>query len=127
MKSFVRLALSSLFAVLPLTAQTPYSITPSIGPTSGGTTGGTPPEFERVLLPVFTPPVHGAFRSEFHTDLVIANHGDHPVTLYGIGNTCLILCPTATPTRCAYPSNPRPVCSMSRTASLATSRPDRRR
>jgi hypothetical protein len=154
-----RLAVLSLFALLfaafPLLAETPYSMTPSIGPTAGGTEvtikgdfgsnpivvfgfelaltttriddhtliaitppqlpgtvdvtifmadglpivtpptgltftffGGIPPAFERVLLPIFTPPVHGAFGSEFHTDLRIANRGTGMVSFYGLHPPC---------------------------------------
>ncbi len=35
-------------------------------------TGPVPESFERLLLPVFVPPVHGAFGSEFHTTFRIA-------------------------------------------------------
>lgn len=46
--------------------------------------GDPPPAFERILLPVFTPPVHGAFGSVFHMELRIGNHGSGKVTLYGL-------------------------------------------
>lgn len=50
--------------------------------------GGAPPAFERVLLPIFTPPVHGAFGSEFHTDLRIAIRGTGTVSFYGLHWPC---------------------------------------
>jgi hypothetical protein len=50
--------------------------------------GGIPPAFERVLLPVFTPPVRGAFGSEFHTELRIANSGSTSASLYGLRPAC---------------------------------------
>lgn len=60
-------------------------------------TGDVPEErFERVLLPVFTPPVQGAFGSEFHTRLRGATHGGPPaqfMTAYGITQSCQVICP----------------------------------
>lgn len=53
--------------------------------------GGAPQTFERVLLPVFTPPVHGAFGSEFHTDLRIGARRD-VLEIYGLDQNCEILC-----------------------------------
>jgi IPT/TIG domain len=53
--------------------------------------GGFPPGFAQVLLPVFTPPVRGAFGSEFHTDLRIANTGTAPVNVYGLKIACAIV------------------------------------
>ena len=50
--------------------------------------GGVPPDYERVLLPTFTPPVHGAFGSEFHTDLRISNRGTGKVSFYGLQARC---------------------------------------
>jgi hypothetical protein len=45
-------------------------------------------ETERVLLPVFTTPVHGAHGSEFHTDLRVANTGETAVTIDGLTANC---------------------------------------
>ena len=45
-------------------------------------------ERERILLPVFTGPVHGAHGSEFHTDLRILNKSDHDVTILGLTQNC---------------------------------------
>ncbi|HYH08332.1 MAG TPA: IPT/TIG domain-containing protein [Thermoanaerobaculia bacterium] len=59
--------------------------------------GGIPEErFERILLPVFTPPVQGAFGSEFHTRLRGATHGGPPaqfMTGFGLRETCQVICP----------------------------------
>lgn len=55
-------------------------------------TGDVPAIFERVLLPVFTPPVYGAFGSEFHTELRIANIGTDVVRVYGLSEPCQITC-----------------------------------
>lgn len=52
--------------------------------------GGIPAAYERVLLPVFTPPVHGAFGSEFHTSLRIANSGTGWASIYGLEPVCVI-------------------------------------
>lgn len=49
-------------------------------------------ETERVLLPIFTPPVFGANGSRFHTELYIGNPGTTPVTIYAVASPCNILC-----------------------------------
>jgi hypothetical protein len=58
-----------------------------------------PTPSERVLLPILTPPVPGAFGSEFHTELRIANDSENVVFLLGLdGNRCSPLClPTPFP------------------------------
>lgn len=48
---------------------------------------------ERLLLPVFTPPVHGAHGSEFHTELRMANLGEDPILLLGLEGDCHFICP----------------------------------
>ncbi|HEU4887721.1 MAG TPA: hypothetical protein VFV49_07545, partial [Thermoanaerobaculia bacterium] len=48
---------------------------------------------ERILLPVFTGPVFGAFGSEFHTDLRIMNNSGHTVTIEGLEGNCVVVCP----------------------------------
>lgn len=49
-------------------------------------------DFERILLPVFTPPVHGAFGSEFHTELRAYNDGKFTLTVHGFERQCPVLC-----------------------------------
>jgi hypothetical protein len=49
-------------------------------------------DFERLLLPVFTPPVHGAFGSEFHTELRAYNDGKFTLTVHGFERQCTVLC-----------------------------------
>lgn len=44
--------------------------------------------FERVLLPVFTPPIAGAFGSEFRTELDLVNTAAEPVPVYGLTTCC---------------------------------------
>src|SRR5690349_13600038 len=58
-----------------------------------------PEPSERVLLPILTPPVHGAFGSEFHTDLRIANDSEETVFLLGLDSArCSPVClPTLFP------------------------------
>lgn len=58
-----------------------------------------PTPSERVLLPILTPPVHGAFGSEFHTDLRIANDSENVVFLLGLDSArCSPIClPTLFP------------------------------
>ena len=56
-------------------------------------TGDVPAGFERVLLPIFSRPVFGAFGSEFRTALRIANSGAGAVPVYGLIVECgLALC-----------------------------------
>ncbi|MDQ3281885.1 MAG: IPT/TIG domain-containing protein [Acidobacteriota bacterium] len=48
------------------------------------------PRYERVLLPIFTPPIKGAFGSEFHTDLRASlKDGGTIVHLYGLEPACV--------------------------------------
>ncbi len=58
--------------------------------------GDPPAEFERVLLPVFAPPVFGAFGSEFHTALRIMNSGTAGASVYGLEQPCFG-CPPVDP------------------------------
>lgn len=51
-----------------------------------------PTPSERLLLPILTPPVHGAFGSEFHTDLRIHNDSDDVVFLLGMPAGCTFIC-----------------------------------
>lgn len=52
--------------------------------------GGAPATFKRVLLPIFTRPVYGAFGSEFHTALRMSNSGTDWGAVYGLAeeNPC---------------------------------------
>lgn len=63
--------ITALLLALPLLAQSPS---------------------DRILLPILTPPVHGAYGSEFHTDLRIVNTSDDPVFLLGIDAKCNGFC-----------------------------------
>jgi hypothetical protein len=49
--------------------------------------GAVPATYERVLLPVFTPPVRGAFGSEFHTDLRVGTR-QNLLEIFGLDQTC---------------------------------------
>ena len=52
-----------------------------------------PTPSERLLLPILTRPVHGAFGSEFHTDLRIFNDSDDAVVVIGLNGTrCTPVC-----------------------------------
>ena len=55
---------------------------------------------ERLLLPIFTPPVGGAFGAEFHTDVTVGNLGKAVLSLSGLAYDCdvIISCPP-TPNR----------------------------
>jgi hypothetical protein len=50
------------------------------------------PNFERILLPIFTNPVHGAFGSEFHTELRAYNDSQFTLTVHGFDRQCPVLC-----------------------------------
>ena len=52
---------------------------------------------ERILLPIFTPPVFGAFGSQFHTDLRIMNNADHSIVIEGLEGGCTVVCPIFPP------------------------------
>jgi len=52
-----------------------------------------PTPTERLLVPILTPPVHGAFGSEFHTDLRIFNDSDNVVFFLGLdSDRCTPIC-----------------------------------
>lgn len=48
--------------------------------------------FERVLLPIFTPPVPGAFGSEFRTSLEVINTGERVLEAHGLQQDCTESC-----------------------------------
>jgi len=51
--------------------------------------GGVPDAFERILLPLLTPPVRGAFGSEFHTTFEAWNANPESIALvYGLESEC---------------------------------------
>jgi hypothetical protein len=62
-------------------------------------TGDIEEGFERILVPVFSPPVQGAFGSEFRTILRASNTGSQPnrVALYGLDSTCILVQPVLGP------------------------------
>ncbi len=60
-------------------------------------TGKIEDGFHQVLLPLFTPTVHGAFGSEFVTELRLMNAGDGLARVYGLTLDCRILCPPLDP------------------------------
>jgi hypothetical protein len=50
-----------------------------------------PDAFERFLVPVFTAPVHGAFGSEFYSDLTVWNKStEETLRVYGLQQFCVI-------------------------------------
>lgn len=69
---------AALLFALPLAAQLPR-----VHP--------VPDTFERLLLPVFTDPVHGAFGSEFHTTLLLTNkNAGQEAPVYGLEPVCYV-------------------------------------
>ncbi|HEX9160924.1 MAG TPA: IPT/TIG domain-containing protein [Thermoanaerobaculia bacterium] len=52
-------------------------------------TGDINDAFEPILLPVFSPPIHGAFGSEFQTLATAANRvGIEPIFVFGVDQSC---------------------------------------
>lgn len=49
-------------------------------------------ETERILLPIYSPPVFGAFSSHFVTELFIGNPGTATVTVRNLQTRCAFLC-----------------------------------
>jgi hypothetical protein len=61
-------------------------------------TGDPNTAFEPILFPIFMPPVHGAFGSEFRTDARVWNKGpEQRLFLYGVDVRCLQMNPVANP------------------------------
>jgi hypothetical protein len=56
-------------------------------------TGSSEQAFERVLLPIFTPPVNGAYGSEFVTVLSAYNTSNQLIPIEGLTRFCVTLCP----------------------------------
>lgn len=54
---------------------------------------------ERILLPIFSPPVHGAHNSEFITEFHALNDSGTTITLEGVEEPCPFTCIPATPGR----------------------------
>jgi hypothetical protein len=50
--------------------------------------GDSTTAFDRVLLPIFLPPVFGRNGSEFRTDFVAYNSGESPILAYGLQWSC---------------------------------------
>ena len=59
--------------------------------------------FERILLPIFSPPLHGAFGSEFHTIATVGVDASRPISIYGIDTNCTTIDPPL------FPENPFPI------------------
>ena len=60
--------------------------------------GGVPAKFERILLPLLTPPVRGAFGSEFHTTFEAWNANPVSIALvYGLESQCPVCLVIPTP------------------------------
>jgi hypothetical protein len=52
-----------------------------------------PAGHERVLLPIFTRPVSGAYGSDFRSELKLMNAGSQSLGAYGLEWICVVLCP----------------------------------
>jgi hypothetical protein len=73
----------ALLCAAPLCAQTP---------------AGNPEAFERVLVPLLTQPIHGAFGSDFRTELTVWNgNAEQPLEVWGLRTRCIVTCPTLDP------------------------------
>jgi hypothetical protein len=55
--------------------------------------GNATDAFDPVLFPIFMPPVHGAFGSEFHTTARVFNKGSLFLLLYGLDTSCYLFDP----------------------------------
>ena len=66
-------------------------------------TGEVSDAFETILIPIYSPAIHGAFGSEFHTIARAATAGQGFVPVYGIDTTCSLADPPH------YPTQPYPV------------------
>lgn len=53
-----------------------------------------PGGYERVLLPIFTRPISGAYGSDFRSDFKLMNRGNQALTGYGLEWQCIITCPS---------------------------------
>ncbi len=60
-------------------------------------TGELEETFDRILFPIFMPPVHGAFGSEFHTIARIYNQGQSVVVFFGTDTNCSLADPPTLP------------------------------
>ena len=60
-------------------------------------TGAAAEGFDPLLFPIYLPPVHGQFGSEFRTTARVFNTGATPVLLYGHDYTCLPIDPAFGP------------------------------
>ena len=54
-------------------------------------------DLDPVLFPIFMPPVHGAFGSEFRTTVHVAGRLE-PIELFGVDTTCTLIDPPLPPT-----------------------------
>jgi hypothetical protein len=70
--------------------------------------------FDAILFPIFTPAVHGAFGSEFHTEALVWNQGATPITLFGIDTNCSLADPPV------FPDYPFPLGSNASEVTLFT-------
>ena len=62
-------------------------------------TGNIQDAFETILVPIYSPVVHGAFGSEFHTIVRAANKSDVQIAVYGIDSSCTLIDPPIYPTQ----------------------------
>ena len=71
-------------------------------------TGNIEDGLERVLLPLFTQTVHGAFGSEFHTSLRLFNDNQVPAAIFGVQPECRVIsgCIVFDPAERPYIINP---------------------
>jgi hypothetical protein len=51
------------------------------------------PGYEAILLPIYSPPISGAFGSEFITEVTAANRSEVGVSILGIDESCFITSP----------------------------------
>jgi len=62
-------------------------------------TGEIEDTFDRILFPIFMPPVQGAFGSEFHTNALVWNQSSTVLPLFGFDTNCSLADPPILPDR----------------------------
>lgn len=106
-KSTVRVDAQTLVAITPrhFPGTTQVLVADIVHGSAGIDTGqtfsfvGAPLQgYERLLVPLFTPPLRGAFGSEFHTELRVHNASNDYISVTGLEGLCILsACPIPNP------------------------------
>jgi hypothetical protein len=97
---------TTLVVVTPpmLTMTVPVTVSQATGSTfvENGFTFTGESGYSPVLLPIFSPPIRGAFGSEFVTSVSIANRENAPITYLGLDTSCFLFSPVLGPLNVRY-------------------------